>query len=331
MAKKSAAAKLGVKMKKATSKDWKIKPLPKKRSLIPADRHFTLAEMNRIKRGVIPLEMEEKWFIFFKRNRLYFHRSWTGYCVFVAHFKRRQGGYVLHLIEANRNARQYSETEDAYDAKLFFYILDLLLLGRETPFPSKAGVSPDVVPIQQWSQVGKAMLSESKSGSKGPAGFIAALDQASKPNYLGDPEVVGKLLREFSSAAMQRRKDGEDPEEAEICDYDHAQKMADIFLGKASDYAPIIPWNSPGHIDKWLINEIYYFEIAGETPDLTVFNAMMCYLKEIYNLAEYVTHDSKSDEWMDHEINKITAHYIHLLLGIPYKDPDEPDENSEDP
>jgi hypothetical protein len=36
-----------VKMKKATSKDWKILPLPKKRSLIPVDRHFTLAEMDR--------------------------------------------------------------------------------------------------------------------------------------------------------------------------------------------------------------------------------------------------------------------------------------------
>jgi hypothetical protein len=31
-------------MKNATSKDWKTKPLPKKRSLMPADRQFTLAE-----------------------------------------------------------------------------------------------------------------------------------------------------------------------------------------------------------------------------------------------------------------------------------------------
>jgi hypothetical protein len=89
-------------MKKTTSKDWKTKPLPKKRSLIPADRQFTLAEMDRIKRGYLPMAMEEKWFVFFKRNQLYFHRSWTGYCVFVAHFKRRQEGFVLHLSQVSR-------------------------------------------------------------------------------------------------------------------------------------------------------------------------------------------------------------------------------------
>ena len=162
------------KMKAATSKDWKIKPLPKKRSLIPVDRQFTSGEMNRIKRGFIPTVMEEKWFVFFKSNRLYFHRSWTGYGVFVAHFKLRQQGFVLHLIEANRDSRQYTEQDDAYDAKLVSDIIDNFLLAPQT--------------------------------SKGPAGLVAALEQSSKPNYLGDPKVVGNLLRKYRDMAVESRK-----------------------------------------------------------------------------------------------------------------------------
>ena len=196
----SVAAKPGVKMKIATSKDWKTKLLPKKRSLIPADRQFTLAEINRIKRGFIPMAMEEKWFVFFKRNRLYFHRSWTGYCVFVAHFKRRQDGFVLHLIEANRNRRQYTEQDDAYDAKLVSDIIDNFLLAPQT--------------------------------SNGPAGLIAALDQASKENYLGDPKVVRKLLSNFSTEALLRLDSEMDDEDARICDDEQAAALADIFSAK---------------------------------------------------------------------------------------------------
>jgi hypothetical protein len=321
------------KMKKATSKDWKTHPLPKKRSLIPADRQFTSREMDRIKRGVIPMEMEDKWFVFFKRNRLYFHRSWTGFCVYIAHFKRKQDGQVLCLIEANRNAKQYSDKDDAYDAKLFFYILDLLLLGRETPFPSKAGESPDIVPIQQWSQVGQAMLSESKSGSKGPAGLMAALDQASKKNYLGDPEVVGNLLRKYRDAAVESRKSKMDPEERIACDHGYALGMADIFLGKVPAFAPMIPWNSPGQIDRWVASELHRPGFEGQSPEHTIANAMACYLNDNFDLAKAHVQSLKSEEWANAEMEKIDSRYIHLLLGIPYQEKVEEsdDDDSECP
>ena len=63
------------------------------------------------------------------------HRSWTGYCVFVAHFKRRQEGFVLALIEANRNRRQYTEQDDAYDAKLVSDIKIIFSLRRKRRWP----------------------------------------------------------------------------------------------------------------------------------------------------------------------------------------------------
>lgn len=88
-----------------TAKLGALKPhhLPDLCSLIRTEQRFNAEEMARIKRGFIPEAMEDKWLIDFSRNRLRFHRSWTGFCVYVAHFKPRQDNFV-YLIEANRNA-----------------------------------------------------------------------------------------------------------------------------------------------------------------------------------------------------------------------------------
>jgi hypothetical protein len=289
------------KMKAATSKDWKIKPLPKKRSLISADRQFTLAEMNRVKRGYIPMAMEEKWFVFFKSNRLYFHRSWTGYCVFVAHFKRRQEGFVLHLIEANRNRRQYTEQDDVYDAKLVSDIINNFLLAPQT--------------------------------SKGPAGLVAALEQSSKPNYLGDPEVVGNLLRKYRDMAVESRKTKMDPEERMACDHGYALGMAEIFLGKMPAYAPMIPWNSPGQIDRWIASELHRPGFEGENPEQIVANAMLCYLQDNFDLGKALVQSPQSEKWANAEMEKIDSRYVHLFLGIPYQEKVEKidDDDSENP
>jgi hypothetical protein len=57
---------------------------------------------------------------------------------------------------------------------------------------------------------------------------MAALDQAFKENYLGDPKVVSKLLSDFSAEALRRRASGMDVEEAGICDNGHALALAEI-------------------------------------------------------------------------------------------------------
>ena len=50
-------------MKPAEPSDWKVKPLPKKRAVIPLDRLFSQAEMLKIRQGLRPEQMEDKWFI----------------------------------------------------------------------------------------------------------------------------------------------------------------------------------------------------------------------------------------------------------------------------
>ncbi|EON65645.1 hypothetical protein W97_04884 [Coniosporium apollinis CBS 100218] len=53
---------------------------------IPYNASFTAAQYERIKRGHVPTEMEDKWYIYYGEPHLWFVRSWTGLRVF------RKGG-----------------------------------------------------------------------------------------------------------------------------------------------------------------------------------------------------------------------------------------------
>ena len=44
------------------------------------DRVFSQEDMDRIRRGVVPETMDDKWFIDWTEDALYFHRSCEHYC-----------------------------------------------------------------------------------------------------------------------------------------------------------------------------------------------------------------------------------------------------------
>ncbi len=158
-----------------------------------------------------------------------------------------------------------------------------------------------------------------KKKAPSAAGLIAALDQASKPNYLGDPEVVGNLLRKYRDMVVESRKSKMDPEERMACDHGYALGMVEIFLGKAPSFAPMIPWNSPGQIDRWVASELHRPGFEGQTPEQTIANAMLCYINDNFDLAKSLVQSPQSDDWTNAEMEKIIARYTHLLLGIPYQ------------
>jgi hypothetical protein len=56
--------------------------MPQKRLELPYRTRFSPGEMARIRRGHIPHEMEDKWYVYFRDGWINFHRSWTGFCTF---------------------------------------------------------------------------------------------------------------------------------------------------------------------------------------------------------------------------------------------------------
>ena len=114
--------------------------MPEKRSRLALRREFTEGEYESIRRGLVPEQMEDKWFIFLEGDTLYFHRSWTGHCIFQLALKREGEKYAVGEVVVNRDAGQYGGTDDAYDERLLAYLIDNLLLGGRTLLPTSKGL-----------------------------------------------------------------------------------------------------------------------------------------------------------------------------------------------
>ena len=98
--------------------------------------------------GVVPETMEDKWFIYWTEGALYFHRSWTGFCIYVVHFAAEGDVWRMLLADVNRDPRQYEETDTDRDARLIASLIDVLLLHRHVAFPP-AG-SPRASALATW-------------------------------------------------------------------------------------------------------------------------------------------------------------------------------------
>jgi len=146
-------------MRTARATDRETFPLPTRQTTIPIGRRFSADDMSRIRDGLVPEQMEDKWFIYWQDASLYLHRSWTGFCVYVARFQEQDGEWTLVEVDVNRDPDQYSQTSDEADAEMIQFLIDSLLLGRDAEFPT-GSLSPDQAALEQWSQVGRAMLGQ---------------------------------------------------------------------------------------------------------------------------------------------------------------------------
>ena len=83
-------------------------PLPVEREHFELPELFSDADGERIMLGHIPEDMDDKWFIFFEEGWLYFHRSWTGHCIFAVRLDGSPNGIRVTDAWASRNREQYN-------------------------------------------------------------------------------------------------------------------------------------------------------------------------------------------------------------------------------
>jgi hypothetical protein len=119
----------------ATSASWQIKPLPDKRAPLSYTRRFTAEEHARLVLGLVPLNMEDKWFIYFEDGLLRLHRSWTGACIYGVRLVMEGDESVASEAWVSRATGEYTRTDDAYDGRLLSFLVERLLLRRDVAFP----------------------------------------------------------------------------------------------------------------------------------------------------------------------------------------------------
>ena len=109
---------------RATIDSWKTHPVPARREDLGFSGTFTDTEAEALKRGFIPREMEDKWFVCFHDGWLLFYRSWTGHCICGVRLDATPEG--MHVVEfwVSRDPEQYGGTEIEDDRKLVRHLID---------------------------------------------------------------------------------------------------------------------------------------------------------------------------------------------------------------
>ena len=69
-------------MKIAKQPDWKTEPLPDNHITISLNLTYSKYDQQKIIAGIIPEEIDDKWFVYFDKDILSFHRSSTGFLYF---------------------------------------------------------------------------------------------------------------------------------------------------------------------------------------------------------------------------------------------------------
>lgn len=118
--------------------------MPEQRSRLSFERSFTQDEFQQLAKGLIPEEMEDKWFVFLEDSWLYFHRSWTGACIYQIRLKANNDTYKVAEAWVNRSFKQYKSISNTYDALLLGFLIDNFLLNKRTPFPMPEDLPKDL-------------------------------------------------------------------------------------------------------------------------------------------------------------------------------------------
>jgi hypothetical protein len=128
---------------KAQRHFWGTHPMPAEVAPLPYHRVFNTEEYEQISLGLIPHAMEDKWFIFLEEDRLFFHRSWTGLCVYEVRLERKGGEHVVAEAFVNQHPEQYKESNVEYAAAILNFLVENFLLGKRIPFPLPADLPPE--------------------------------------------------------------------------------------------------------------------------------------------------------------------------------------------
>jgi ADP-ribosylglycohydrolase len=103
--------------------------------------------------------MEDKWFIFYENDWLFFHRSWTGFGIFKAQLIKEQEGYAIKEFWAERNEVIYSNRDDDSDTEsLVFLIAEGLLRVDVREIYVHNNLKSEVDFIKGWSNFGSLLF-----------------------------------------------------------------------------------------------------------------------------------------------------------------------------
>ncbi len=212
----------------ATRYSWVRQPLPPQQRTLAIDVRLDANQAERLRRGFIPVAMEQKWFAYYEDDVLYQHRSWTGMLIFVTPFRPDGTGLRATQTLVNQDPEQYSVT----DERELRQTVEGLIRDLVTAPENEALTDP----------------------------FVATLAKALGPKYLGSQEVVRQEVEAYLNLLVQywltisRQVQGPGVSAEEV--YLANARLARIFAGEDPEYTVIGAWNSVEQLGAALVGAL---------------------------------------------------------------------------
>lgn len=107
----------------ATADSWEISPMPSKQIKVSIALEVSAEEMRQAGMGLIPREMEDRWFMYCNGGHMYWHRSWSGYCIFDAVYVHKGDGFLFTSLHINGSTQQYTPDDTGKAVATFYSLL----------------------------------------------------------------------------------------------------------------------------------------------------------------------------------------------------------------
>ena len=127
---------------RASRDSWKTEPLTDPQPIPAPERVWTDEEMDSIRLGYAPQMMEEKWFMFMEGNRLFAHRSWTGFGIYAATFASTEGGHVIESVVVTGDDTKHLRSSDEAESATLEMLIDSHLLQMPLSEEQRDGNDP---------------------------------------------------------------------------------------------------------------------------------------------------------------------------------------------
>ena len=141
----------------ATAASWMNLPIDKPKKIAIALR-FTERQYAKLIKGLIPKQMEDKWFVFYADNWLYFHRSWTGFGIYKAKIIKKNDSYFIKEFQAERNQDKYHNEDDNTDIENISFLIGRGLLGNDVnDIYAEQNIKSEADAVKGWTDFGNML------------------------------------------------------------------------------------------------------------------------------------------------------------------------------
>jgi len=121
---------------------------------VPCAEAFTAAECVRLRQGLLPQSMDDKWAVRFEEPFLYLHRSWTGLLCYRLRLDGSAGGGRIGEALASSHVQMVHGPD--YEGALVSFLLRGTMLRQAVSFPVPASGVPGPEGLYQHAVSGTA-------------------------------------------------------------------------------------------------------------------------------------------------------------------------------